>query len=45
VTPLPAIALGGAGVGASQTTAHFYLDRRLIATAVAVDTADRQARR
>jgi hypothetical protein len=29
----------------AQTTAHFYLDRRLIATAVAQDTADQQARR
>jgi tape measure domain-containing protein len=48
VTPLPqpalaAPALSLAGAGA-QTTAHFYLDRRLIATAVAEDTADRQAR-
>jgi hypothetical protein len=47
VAPLsaPSIGLGALGGGASQTTAHFYLDRRLIASAVAVDTADRQARR
>jgi hypothetical protein len=55
ITPLPtgggggglvaAPALGGVGAGRTQTTAHFYLDRRLIATAVADDTADRKARR
>ena len=37
--------LAGVGGGGSQTTAHFYLDRRLIATAVAEDTADQKARR
>lgn len=44
VYPTPAIApmLGGGG---AQTTAHFYLDRRLVATAVAQDTADQRARR
>ena len=48
ITPLPSPALSTpalAGAAASHTTAHFYLDRRLIATAVATDTADRQARR
>ena len=38
---MPAIA----AASSTQTTAHFYLDRKLIATAVATDTADRQARR
>jgi hypothetical protein len=43
---LGAPALGGyRGAGGAQTTANFYLDRRLIATAVADDTADRKARR
>ena len=51
ITPLPAPAIaapslsGGAPGGGSQTTANFWLDRRLIATAVAEDTADQQARR
>lgn len=51
ITPLPAPSVsaapalaGVAGVG-SQTTAHFYLDRRLLGTAVAQDTADQKARR
>jgi hypothetical protein len=44
-TALPTLAGAGAGAGNAQTTAHFYLDRRLIATAVAQDTADRKARR
>ena len=30
---------------APPTTAHFFLDRRLVATAVAEDTADQKARR
>jgi hypothetical protein len=34
-----------APLGGSATTAHFYLDSRLIATAVATDTANRKARR
>jgi tape measure domain-containing protein len=34
----------GAG-GASATTAHFYLDRKLLATAVARHTSDQMARR
>jgi hypothetical protein len=52
ITPLrssvlapPTLAGAAAGLGAGQTTAHFYLDRRLVATAVAQDTADQQARR
>jgi tape measure domain-containing protein len=50
VTPLsspnlPAPALSGGGGGGGATTAHFYLDRRLVATAVAEDTADQRARR
>jgi hypothetical protein len=51
IIPLPAPSmpsLAGALAGATgrgQTTAHFYLDRRLIATAVAQDTADQKARR
>jgi len=47
VTPLPAprATAAPAMAAATHTTAHFYLDRRLIATAVAQDTADRQARR
>ena len=40
ITPVPAMA-----VGAPQTTAHFYLDRRLVATAVAQADADQRARR
>lgn len=43
--PLPSLGAPAALGGAAQTTAHFYLDRRLIATAVAQDTADRRARR
>jgi len=40
ITPLaPAVA------GATHTTAHFYLDRRLVATAVAQADADQRARR
>jgi tape measure domain-containing protein len=47
VTPLPRMSLQRppALAGAVATTAHFYLDRRLVATAVARDTADRKARR
>jgi hypothetical protein len=41
VTPLP----GGALAGLTATTAHFYLDRRLVATAVAQADADQRARR
>jgi hypothetical protein len=42
VAPLPAGALAGA---AGPTTARFYLDRRLVATAVAQADADQRARR
>jgi hypothetical protein len=55
ITPLPAhaaasasapvIAQSASASGSSQTTAHFYLDRRLIASAVAQDTSDQRARR
>jgi len=41
VTPLPA----GSLAGAVATTANFYLDRRLVATAVAQAGADQSARR
>lgn len=41
VTPLP----GGALAGVGHTTARFYLDRRLVATAVAQADADQRARR
>jgi hypothetical protein len=50
ITPL-AVGAGGiapsfpSSAGRSQTTAHFYLDRRLLATAVAEDTSDQKARR
>jgi tape measure domain-containing protein len=44
VYPTPAISPMLAG-GRGQTTAHFYLSNRLVATAVAQDTADQQARR
>jgi tape measure domain-containing protein len=47
VTPLPRVPMRGAPAlsGVVATTAQFYLDRRLIATAVAEATADRRARR
>jgi hypothetical protein len=43
--PVTAGSMPAAGVGRAQTTAHFYLDRRLLGTAVAEDTADQKARR
>jgi hypothetical protein len=47
VTPLPRPALSAASpvLAGVQTTANFYLDRRLLGTAVAQDTSDRKARR
>jgi tape measure domain-containing protein len=46
VTPLPHVAMRGApAIAGANTTAHFYLDRRLVASAVATATADRRARR
>lgn len=51
ITPLPKQPLtaptmeAADGRGGAHTTAHFYLDRRLVATAVATDTADQRARR
>jgi hypothetical protein len=47
ITPLasPRLAMAAPSLGAVATTAHFYLDRRLVGTAVARDTADRKARR
>jgi hypothetical protein len=45
VIPNPSIDARVLSSSGSQTTAKFYLDRRLIATAVAVDTADQKARR
>jgi len=46
ITPLPAIASGPVPVlDGVATTANFYLDGRLLMTAVATQTADRKARR
>jgi hypothetical protein len=47
ITPLssPALSVPAPVLGGVATTAHFYLDRRLVGTAVARDTADRKARR
>jgi phage-related protein len=46
VTPMPRYAMRPApALGGVSTTAHFYIDRRHVATAGARDTADRKARR
>jgi len=45
VLPLTQGMPAGALAGATATTAHFYLDRRLVATAVAQAGADQKARR
>lgn len=47
VTPLarPTLAMSAPSLGGVTTTANFYLDRRLVGSAVARDTADRKARR
>lgn len=44
ITPM-SMQAAPAFAGGVSTTAHFYLDRRLVGTAVARDTADRKARR
>jgi len=45
VLPLPRQLPAGALAGAASTTANFYLDRRLVMTAVAQADADQRARR